>query len=71
MLALPRAAAAQTATANGAIAHDDRKMILGMLVFDGFQLLDVFGPLEMTWDVRHQVRIIMLGERGASDSIKR
>lgn len=38
-------------------------MILGMLVFDDFQLLDVFGPLEMFWGVRDQLRIVMLGER--------
>lgn len=38
-------------------------MILGMLIFDGFQLLDVFGPLEMFGDMRDQVRIVMLAER--------
>lgn len=38
-------------------------MVLGMLIFEGFELLDVFGPLEMFGSVRDHVRIIMLAER--------
>ncbi|GGC85735.1 ThiJ/PfpI family protein [Chelatococcus reniformis] len=34
-----------------------------MLIFDGFQLLDVFGPLEMFAGLHDRVRIVMLGER--------
>jgi transcriptional regulator GlxA family with amidase domain len=39
-------------------------MILGMLIFDGFQLLDVFGPLEMFSYLGDRVKIVMLGEQG-------
>lgn len=63
MLALPRAANAQAAASNSTKAQGDGKMVLGMVVFDGFQLLDTFGPLEMFGDLRGRVQIVMLGER--------
>jgi len=45
---------------------DPKKMVLGMVVFDGFQLLDTFGPLEMFGSLRDKVSIIMLGEKSGS-----
>jgi transcriptional regulator GlxA family with amidase domain len=38
------------------------KMTLGMVVFEGFQLLDTFGPLEMFGSLRDKVQIVMIGE---------
>lgn len=38
------------------------KLKLGMVVFDGFQLLDVFGPLEMFGHLRDKVDILMIGQ---------
>jgi len=62
MLSLPRAETAQ-ATARPGQTSGDGKMIVGMVVFEGFELLDVFGPLEMFGSLRDQVQIVMLAER--------
>jgi len=40
----------------------DGKLRLGMVVFDGFELLDVFGPLEMFGMLRDKVNIVVLAE---------
>lgn len=40
------------------------KLTLGMVVFDGFQLLDVFGPLDMFGSLRDKVAIVIIGEKG-------
>jgi len=40
--------------------------MLGMVVFDGFQLLDTFGPLEMFGSLRDEVTILMIGEKAGS-----
>jgi hypothetical protein len=37
-----------------------------MVVFDGFQLLDTFGPLEMFGGLREKVSIFMIGERSGT-----
>jgi putative intracellular protease/amidase len=37
-----------------------------MVVFDGFQLLDTFGPLEMFGGLRDKVSIFMIGERAGA-----
>ncbi|UXA70449.1 DJ-1/PfpI family protein [Xanthomonas prunicola] len=42
---------------------DAGQLTLGMVVFEGFQLLDVFGPLDMFGNLKGKVRIVMLGER--------
>ncbi|MFC3127212.1 DJ-1/PfpI family protein [Pseudoroseomonas globiformis] len=63
MLASLHGTDARAAVSAGAGLQGDGKTILGMLVFDGFQLLDVFGPLEMFGNLRDQVCIIILGER--------
>ncbi len=39
------------------------KRKVGGLLFDGFELLDIFGPLEMFGLLRDHVEIVMLGER--------
>ncbi|MFY9350868.1 MAG: DJ-1/PfpI family protein [Sphingobium sp.] len=39
------------------------KKRLGMIVFDGFELLDVFGPLEMFGMLKDRVEIVMLAEK--------
>lgn len=38
------------------------KMRLGMVLFNGFQLLDTFGPLEMFGDLRGKVEILIVAE---------
>lgn len=35
---------------------------LGVLLFPGFELLDVFGPLEMFGNLRNEVEIVMIAE---------
>ncbi|HKG07974.1 MAG TPA: DJ-1/PfpI family protein [Pedobacter sp.] len=44
----------------------DGRLVLGMVVFDGFQLLDVFGPLDVFGSLRDKVSIIIVGEKGES-----
>ncbi|SDF76675.1 DJ-1/PfpI family protein [Mucilaginibacter pineti] len=39
------------------------KMTVGMVVFEGFQLLDTFGPLEMFGSLRDEVQIVIIGEK--------
>ena len=41
----------------------NEKLILGMVVFDRFQLLDTFGPLEMFGSLKDKVSIVMIGEK--------
>ena len=38
-------------------------LVIGMVVFEGFELLDVFGPLEMFGMLRDKVAITILAER--------
>lgn len=47
-------------------APDQQKMLLGMVIFEGFQLLDVFGPLDMFGMLRDKLSIVMIGENGTS-----
>lgn len=51
-------AAQGQATASPAV-----KMKLGMVIFDGFQLLDVFGPLEMFGHLADRVEIVMIAQK--------
>jgi len=37
-----------------------------MVVFDGFQLLDVFGPLDVFGSLRDKISIVIIGEKGES-----
>lgn len=39
------------------------RMQLGMVLFDGFQLLDTFGPLEMFGDLHGRFQITIIGEK--------
>lgn len=39
----------------------ERPLVVGILLFDGFEMLDVFGPLEMFGDLGDRVRIVTLG----------
>jgi putative intracellular protease/amidase len=41
-------------------------MKLGMVIFDGFQLLDVFGPLEMFGHLADRVEIVMIAQKAGS-----
>lgn len=47
----------------GMMENNDNKLQLGMVVFEGFQLLDTFGPLEMFGALKDKVDILMIGER--------
>lgn len=49
--------------ASGDLSKGTAQLTLGMVVFDGFQLLDVFGPLDMFGNLEGKVRIVILGER--------
>ena len=44
----------------------DGKLTLGMVVFDGFELLDAFGPLQMFGILRDKVSIVIIGEKGVT-----
>lgn len=60
----PLAGVAQTTKVDTAVIKSkSNKLVLGMVVFDGFQLLDTFGPLEMFGSLRDKVEILMIGER--------
>jgi putative intracellular protease/amidase len=39
------------------------QLTLGMVLFDGFELLDAFGPLEMFGLLKDKVRIVIIGEK--------
>lgn len=60
-------AAATPATAqvpfNPPVPPTGEKKRLGMVLFDGFQLLDVFGPLEMFSHLRDRVEIVLIAQR--------
>jgi transcriptional regulator GlxA family with amidase domain len=45
---------------------NDKKLVLGMVVFEGFQLLDTFGPLEMFGALKDKVTILMIGEKAGT-----
>ncbi|ASW76393.1 dimethyladenosine transferase [Chryseobacterium piperi] len=44
------------------INNNDNKLFLGMVVFDGFELLDAFGPLEMFGLLKDTVEILIIGQ---------
>lgn len=46
--------------------NNDNKLLLGMVVFEGFELLDTFGPLEMFGSLRDKVEIVMIGQQHGS-----
>lgn len=61
-------AAAESPAMSSATATDtqytaERPLVVGMLLFDGFEMLDVFGPLEMFGFLGDRVRIVTLGEK--------
>jgi len=49
------------AVEGGSIYTAERPLVVGMLLFEGFEMLDVFGPLEMFGDLGNRVRIITVG----------
>jgi len=57
---------ASTSPIVNAAPQADGRLILGMVVFEGFQLLDVFGPLDIFGSLRDKVSIIIIGEKGES-----
>ena len=63
---LPLSGMAETKRGNITTQAEDKKMILGMVVFEGFQLLDTFGPLEMFGALKDKVTIYMIGEKAGN-----
>jgi len=45
---------------------DERKRMLGCLLFSGFELLDVFGPLEMFGALRDRFDIVLVAEEAGA-----
>lgn len=43
-----------------------KNILLGMVVFDGFQLLDVFGPLDMFGALQDKLTIVLISEKGGT-----
>lgn len=43
--------------------NNNNKLLLGMVVFDGFELLDAFGPLEMFGSLSEKVDILMISQQ--------
>ncbi len=68
-LASPGTIQAQTSTTTSptpnppAAAQTPGKRTVGIVLFDGFQCLDVFGPLEMLSMVRDRFTFVMLAEK--------
>lgn len=66
-LAMTATAAESPATSNatetGTQYSAERPLVVGMLLFDGFEMLDVFGPLEMFGFLGDRVRIVTVGEQ--------
>jgi len=42
---------------------NERKLLLGMVIFDGFRILDVFGPLDMFGALKDKVTIVLISEK--------
>ena len=63
MLAQTAAPTATGVVPTPAMGTPTKKLALGMVVFEGFELLDVFGPLEMFGGVRDKVDIYIIAER--------
>ncbi|MFC3439873.1 DJ-1/PfpI family protein [Sphingobium rhizovicinum] len=61
-LALSAQATAQVSVQPPVPASGPKKK-LGMLLFDGFELLDVFGPLEMFGMLKDRVEILMIADK--------
>jgi putative intracellular protease/amidase len=61
-LALSAQAAAQVSV-QPPVPPSGPKKKLGMLLFDGFELLDVFGPLEMFGMLKDRVEILMIADK--------
>lgn len=61
-LSMTTAAAAQLST-RPPVPPSGPKKTLGMILFDGFELLDVFGPLEMFGMLKDRVEIVMIAPR--------
>ncbi|SDY27711.1 DJ-1/PfpI family protein [Lysobacter sp. yr284] len=62
-VALTTGAARPAGGANVATGAGEDLMRVGMVVFDGFQLLDVFGPLEMFGALRDRLRIVVIAQK--------
>ena len=45
------------------MSTETKKLLVGAVLFEEFELLDVFGPLEMFGLLRDRVEIVMLGEQ--------
>lgn len=61
-LALTGEVAAQVSIQPPVSANGPKKK-LGMVLFDGFELLDVFGPLEMFGMLKDRVEILMIAQK--------
>ncbi len=57
------AISAMSSTLPAATTVPPSRLAVGMIVFEGFELLDVFGPLEMFGMLREKVSITILAER--------
>lgn len=45
---------------------ETKKLRVGAVLFEGFELLDVFGPLEMFGLLRERMELVMVGERAGA-----
>ena len=45
------------------MTSDKNPLILGAILYDGFELLDLYGPLEMFGNLKPQVEIITVAEK--------
>lgn len=62
-LALAAPATAQVPTSPPVPPEPGAKRRLGMVLFEGFELLDVFGPLEMFGMIKDRVEIVTIAEK--------
>jgi putative intracellular protease/amidase len=61
VFAMTVSAAESTPPPHNAQYTAERPLVVGMLLFEGFEMLDVFGPLEMFGDLGSRVRIVTVG----------
>ena len=54
-------------TAN-AVEEEEKQMTLGILLYPGFELLDVYGPAEMFGNVGVQLKVVMVAEKAGEVS---
>lgn len=68
ILILALALSAGVTPAQGDTGNEEKTYRLGVVVFEGFELLDIMGPLEMFGNVGKRLEIVMIAEKAGEVS---